>query len=173
MATTTFDTTRKRQCLEADLAAMLATSTELHVIPEEESGLMNSGGQNVVRDEFKAKVEVEGLSGGEPFDLSGNWEELGGLNYGSYQTHPQDFTSDDNILGRPMKETRKRITPESRPGDHNSLREVESCPPSSSGRNPSLHDFFCWSCYSTSRFRAPRHLLFSNFFARRISRPPK
>ena len=114
MATTTFDMTRKRQRLEADLAAMLATSTELHVIPEEESGLMNSSGQNVVKDEFKAKVEVEGLSGGEPFDLSGNLEELGGLNYGSYQTHPQDFTSDDNISGRPMKETRKRITPESR-----------------------------------------------------------
>ena len=166
MATTTFDMTRKRQRLEADLAAILSTSTELHMILEEGSGLMNSGGQNIVKDEFKAEVEVEGLSGGEPFNLSGNLEELGGLNYGSYQTHPQDFTSDNNISERPMKETQKCITPESRPGDHNSLREVESCPPSSSGQNSSLHNFFCWSRYSTSRFRAPRHLLFSNFFAR-------
>ena len=101
MATITFDTTHKRQCLEANLAAMLSTSTELHMIPEEESELMNSGGQNIVKDEFKAEVEVEGLLGGEPFDLSSNLEELGGLNYGSYQTHPQDFTSDDNISGRP------------------------------------------------------------------------
>jgi len=116
MATTTFDTTCKRQRLEADLAAMLATSTELHVIvPEEESGLMNSGGQNGVKNEFKAEVEAEGLSGGGPFDLSGNLEELGGLDYGSYQTHPQDFTSDDNISGGPMKETRKRITQTRRP----------------------------------------------------------
>ena len=113
MTSTAFDATRKKQRLQEDLAAMLAT--ELPVIPEEEFGLTDSGGQIGVEDERQAIEEVpEGSSGWEPFDLTGNLEEA---EYGFYQTHPEESTcSDDNISGShtpiPMKDTRKRITPD-------------------------------------------------------------
>ena len=59
------------------------------MIPEEESGLMDSGGQIRVEDELQAIEEVEGLSGWEPFNLMGNLEEA---KYGFYQTHPEEST---------------------------------------------------------------------------------
>lgn len=107
-----FDATRKKQRLQEDLAAMLAT--ELPVIPEEEFGLTDSGGQIRVEDERQAIEELpEGLSGQEPFDLTDNLEEA---EFGFYQTHPESTCSDDNISGShssmPMKDTRKRITPD-------------------------------------------------------------
>jgi hypothetical protein len=107
-----FDATHKKQQLQEELAAMLAT--ELPVIPEEEFGLVDSGGQIRVEDECQAIEEMpEGLSGQEPFNLTGNLEEA---KYGFYQTHPEESTcSDDNILGSympiPMKDTQKCITP--------------------------------------------------------------
>ena len=168
MATTTFDTTCKRQHLEADLAAMLATSTELHVIPEE-FGMMNSSGQNGVQDEFKAEVEVEGLLRKGPFNLSGNLQGLGDLTTlvaGSYQTHPQDFTSNDNISGGPVKETWKHITQTRRP------QEVKSCPPSSSGRNPSLQLLLSELLFNQS-VQSSRAFVVLQFLTCWISRPPK
>lgn len=113
MTTTTFDAARKRQRLEAEIAEMLAT--ELPVIPEEDSVLMDSGGPTGIADELKPVEEVGG-SGPDSLDPTSNWEDSG-FDYGFYQTHPQEFTdSNDNVSGThapiPTKGTRRRITPD-------------------------------------------------------------
>ena len=112
MAITTFDAARKRQRLEAEIAEMFTAA--LPVIPEEASGLMDSGGPTGVADELKAVEEVGG-SGPDSLDPTSNLEDSG-FDYGFYQTHPQE--SNDNVSGIrthtpiPTKETRRRITPD-------------------------------------------------------------
>jgi len=113
MTTTTFDAAHKRQCLEAEIAEMLAT--ELPVIPEEDSVLMDSGGPTGIADELKPVEEVGG-SGPDSLDPTSNWEDSG-FDYGFYQTHPQEFTNSNNNVSRthapiPTKGTRRRITPD-------------------------------------------------------------
>jgi hypothetical protein len=109
MTTTAFDATRKRQRLQADVAALLAT--ELPVIPEEEPGLMESSGQ--VEEELNAVGEVPevSLEGSSGQDL--NLEALEGSNNGFFKTEStysgNDYTC--NISeGQGLE--KKRVTPD-------------------------------------------------------------
>jgi hypothetical protein len=87
MTMTAFDATRKRQRLQADLEAMLAT--ELPVIPEEEPDLMDES------------VEAEGyrreLPGQEPFDPTSQ-ELPEGFDHGFPGTYPENYTDVDHAF---------------------------------------------------------------------------
>jgi len=112
MTTTVFDAASKRQCLEADLATMLAT--ELPVIPEEEPGLMDDGvcGQINIEEEVADVGNWAELPGQpeEPFDPTSQQPE--GFDYGSSESYPENYT--DNTLGNPesAQKKKKRITPD-------------------------------------------------------------
>jgi len=116
MTTTAFDATRKRQRLQADVAAMLAA--ELPVIPEEELGLMDNAGP--VEEQFNPNgevptqvLDVEGSSGQDLFDQTGELEELEGSNIDFVQTehtYPGNNLTDNISEGQGLK--KKRITPD-------------------------------------------------------------
>jgi len=101
MMTTTFDAICKRQCLQAEVEAMLAT--ELPIIPEEEA-------------EPDKGVEEEGhreeLSGHdlEPFN-STNRELPEGFDHGFLEVYPEHSTnSGDNVVGNQEPKNRRHIT---------------------------------------------------------------
>jgi hypothetical protein len=106
MATTTFDAPRKWQHVQAELEALLAT--ELPVVPEAESELMDSGPSGVADE-----LQVEGLSGQDLLDPTTDTEDSG-FDYGFYQ--PDSAYPNDNFSGThapiPMKEPWKWVTPD-------------------------------------------------------------
>ena len=114
MTTTAFDATRKRQRLQADLAAMLAT--ELPVIPEEEPGSMDDGvsGQScTIEEEVVGIGNWAELPGQGPFDPTG--QEPGGFDYGFPELYPENYTNsgDKNLQNNESAQTKKkRITPD-------------------------------------------------------------
>src|SRR6266567_1510956 len=110
MAMTTFDAPRKRQHLQAELEALLAT--ELPVVPEAESELMDGGGPSGVADE----LQVEGLLGQDSLDPTTDVVDSG-FDYGFHQPHSQDSAYPDNKCSGthaliPTKEPQKRVTPD-------------------------------------------------------------
>jgi len=113
MTTTVFDATRKRQRLETDLAAMLAT--ELPVIPEEEPGLMDDDvcGQGYNIEEEVAYIgNWAELPGKESFDPTS--QEPEGLDYGLPKPYPEKDTDsyDKNLGNKESAQTKKkRVTP--------------------------------------------------------------